>query len=145
MLVTSQAQYSTNEVVLLSYLTCSMLMSDDLRLPRRGIEPESSGFWEVGSTARPLPLPCKNWFKQKPAIGGLGSAVSSSTGVLGGTPRRWRFWYISDWIGIMYGIRRVHSLIAFPSLNDTAQYHQVVTIYGNNSVLYWVKLPTVFV
>ena len=36
---------------------CSMLMSDDLWLPKRGIEPRSSGFREVGSTARPLPLP----------------------------------------------------------------------------------------
>ena len=33
-----------------------MLMSDDLRLPRRGIKPRPSWFREVGSTARPLLL-----------------------------------------------------------------------------------------
>ena len=56
-MVTSQAQHSTNEGVLRSNSACSMLMSDDLRLPRRGIEPRPFGFREVGSTARPLPLP----------------------------------------------------------------------------------------
>ena len=35
----------------------TMLMSDDLRLPRRGIEPRPSGFQDIGSTSRPLPLP----------------------------------------------------------------------------------------
>ena len=34
-----------------------MLMSDDLRLPRRGIEPRPSGFRDIGSTSRPSPLP----------------------------------------------------------------------------------------
>ena len=43
-MVTSQAQHSTNEGVLSSNSACSMLMSDDLRLPRRGIEPGPSGF-----------------------------------------------------------------------------------------------------
>ena len=32
-------------------------MSDDLRLPRRGIEPRPSGFRDIGSTSRPSPLP----------------------------------------------------------------------------------------
>ena len=49
--------YSPNVWVLRSYSTSSMLKSNDLRLPRRGIEPVPSGFWEVGSTARPLPPP----------------------------------------------------------------------------------------
>ena len=56
-MVTSQAQHSTNERVLLSNSACSMLMSDDLRLPRRGIEPRPSGFRDIGSTFRPSPLP----------------------------------------------------------------------------------------
>ena len=43
-MVTSQAQHSTNEGVLRSNSACSMLMSDDLRLPRRGIEPWPFGF-----------------------------------------------------------------------------------------------------
>ena len=43
-MVTSQAQHSANEGVLRSNSACSMLMSDDLRLPRRGIEPRPSGF-----------------------------------------------------------------------------------------------------
>ena len=54
-MVTSQAQHSTNERVLRSNSACSMLMSDDLRLPRRGIEHRPSGFRDVDSTARPLP------------------------------------------------------------------------------------------
>ena len=56
-MVTSQAQHSTNEGVLSSNSACSMLMSDDLRLPRRGLEPRLSGFRIVDSTARPLSLP----------------------------------------------------------------------------------------
>ena len=51
------AWHSTNEGVLRSNSACSMLMSDDLRLPIRGIEPWPSRFREVDSTARPLPLP----------------------------------------------------------------------------------------
>ena len=48
-------------VILSVYLSIySMLMSDDLRLPRRGIEPWPSGFREVASTARPWLLPCCN-------------------------------------------------------------------------------------
>ena len=42
-MVTSQAQHSTNEGVLRSNSACSMLMSDDLRLPRQGIEPQPRG------------------------------------------------------------------------------------------------------
>ena len=56
-MVTSQAQPSTNEGVLRSNSACSMLMSDDLRLPRRGIEPRPPRFRQVNSTARPLPIP----------------------------------------------------------------------------------------
>ena len=56
-MVTSQAQHSTNEGVPRSNSACSMLMSDDLRLPRRGIEPRPSGFRDIGSTSRPSPLP----------------------------------------------------------------------------------------
>ena len=56
-MVTSQAQHSTNEGVLRSNSACSMLMRDDLRLPRRGIEPRPPGFRQVDCTARPLPLP----------------------------------------------------------------------------------------
>ena len=37
-MVTSQAQPSTSEGVLRSNSACSMLMSDDLRLPRRGLK-----------------------------------------------------------------------------------------------------------
>ena len=55
-MVTSQTQHSTNEGVLRSNSPCSMLMSKDLRLPRRGLEPRLSGFREVSSMARPLPL-----------------------------------------------------------------------------------------
>ena len=40
--VISQAQHSTNVRVLRSNSACSMLMSDDLRLPRRGLEPPGS-------------------------------------------------------------------------------------------------------
>ena len=54
------ARHSTNEGVLRSNSACSMLMSDDLRLPRWGIEPRPSGFRDIDSTARPLPLPCGN-------------------------------------------------------------------------------------
>ena len=50
---TSQAQHSTNEGVLRNNSACSMLMSDDLRLPRRGIEPRPSEFRDIGSTAKP--------------------------------------------------------------------------------------------
>ena len=39
----------TPEVVLRSNSECSMLMSDDLRLPRQGLESRPSGFREVGS------------------------------------------------------------------------------------------------
>ena len=56
-MVTSQAQHSTNEGVLRSNSACSMVMSNDLRLLRRGIEPRPFGFWDIGSTARPSPLP----------------------------------------------------------------------------------------
>ena len=56
-LLAMQAQHSTNEGVLRSNSACSMLMSDDLRLPRRGIEPRPSGFRDIGSTSRPSPLP----------------------------------------------------------------------------------------
>ena len=49
--------YSTSEGVLRSNSACSMLMSDDLRLPRRGIEPRPSGFRDIGSTSKPSPLP----------------------------------------------------------------------------------------
>ena len=56
-MVTSQAQHSTHEGVLRSNSACSMLMSDDLRLPRRGIEPRPSEFRDIGSTSRPSPLP----------------------------------------------------------------------------------------
>ena len=49
-MVTSQALLSTNEGVLRSNSACSMLMSDDLRLSRRGIEPRPSGFRDIGST-----------------------------------------------------------------------------------------------
>ena len=56
-MVTSHAQHSTNEGVLRSNSACSMLMSDDLWLPRRGIEPRPTGFREVDSTAMPLPFP----------------------------------------------------------------------------------------
>ena len=55
-MVTSQTQHSTNEGVLRSNSACSMLMSDDLRLPRRGIEPRPSGFRDIDSTSRPSPL-----------------------------------------------------------------------------------------
>ena len=51
------ARHSSNEGVLRSNSACSMLMSDDLRLPRRGIEPRPSGFRDIGSTARPCPSP----------------------------------------------------------------------------------------
>ena len=50
-------RHSTNEGVLRSNSACSMLMSINLLLPRRGLEPRPSGFLEVDSTARPLPLP----------------------------------------------------------------------------------------
>ena len=56
---TNQAQHSTNEGVLLSISAWAMLVSVDLRLPRRGLEPGPSGFWEVDSTARTLPLSMK--------------------------------------------------------------------------------------
>jgi len=82
---------------LLSYSTCSMLMSDDLRLLRRGIEPGPSGFGEFGSTAGPLPLHCENWFKQKPDIGGLKRASCKLFyRGLGWNPRRWQFFCILD-------------------------------------------------
>ena len=55
-MVTSQAQHSTNEGVLGNNSAYSMLMRDDLRLPRAGIKPRPSGLREVGSTARLLPL-----------------------------------------------------------------------------------------
>ena len=61
-MVTSQAQHSTNEGVLRSNSACSMLMSDDLRLPRRGIEPRPSGFRDIGSTSGPSPLPVVGYF-----------------------------------------------------------------------------------
>ena len=50
-MVTSQTQHGTNEGVLRSNSACSMLMNDDLRLPRRGIEPRPPG-----SEASSLPL-----------------------------------------------------------------------------------------
>ena len=53
---TSQARNSTNKEVPCSNYACSMLMNDDLRLPRWGIEPRPHGFREVGSAAKPLPL-----------------------------------------------------------------------------------------
>ena len=56
-MVTSQTQHSTNEGVLRSNSACSMLISDDLWLPRRGIEPRPSGFRDIDSTSRPSPLP----------------------------------------------------------------------------------------
>ena len=56
-MVTSQTQHCTNEGVLRSNSACSMLMSDDLRLPRRGIEPRPFGFRDIDSTSRPSPLP----------------------------------------------------------------------------------------
>ena len=56
-MVTSQAQHSSNEGVLRSNSAGSMLISDDLRLLRQGIEPRPSGFRDIVSTARPLPLP----------------------------------------------------------------------------------------
>ena len=56
-MVTSQTQHCTNEGVLRSNSACSMLMSDDLRLPSRGIEPRPSGFRDIDSTSRPSPLP----------------------------------------------------------------------------------------
>ena len=58
-MVTSQTQHSINEGVLRSNSACSMLMSDDLRLPKRGIEPRPSGFRDIGSTSRLSPLPIK--------------------------------------------------------------------------------------
>ena len=63
-MVTSQAQHSTNEGVLRSNSACSMLMNDDLRLPRRGIEPRPSGFRDIDSTSRPSPLPLGLKFKR---------------------------------------------------------------------------------
>ena len=57
---TNQAPHSKapcNEGVLRSNSACSMLMSDDLRLPRWGIEPRPSGFRDISSTARSSPLP----------------------------------------------------------------------------------------
>ena len=60
-MVTSQAQHSTNDLgVLRSNSACSMLMSDDLRLPRRGIESRVPR-QDIGSTAMPLPLPCVSY------------------------------------------------------------------------------------
>ena len=56
-LVTSQTQHNTHEGVL-SNSACSVLISDDLQLPKRGLKPDPSRFWEVGSIARPLPLLC---------------------------------------------------------------------------------------
>ena len=52
-MVTSQAQHSTNEGVLRSNSACSMLMSDDLRLPRRGIEPRPFGFRSTRFVVKP--------------------------------------------------------------------------------------------
>ena len=51
------AKHSTNEGVMRSNSACSMLMSDDLRLPRRGIDPRPSGFRDIGSTSRPFSRP----------------------------------------------------------------------------------------
>ena len=56
-MVTGQAQHNTNEGVLRGNSACSLLMSDDLQLPRRGIKPRPSGFRGLDSTVRPLPLP----------------------------------------------------------------------------------------
>ena len=53
------ARHSTNEGVLRSNSAQCCMMSDDLRLPRRGIEPRPSGFRDIGSTARPSPLPSR--------------------------------------------------------------------------------------
>ena len=47
---------STNEGVLRSNSGDAMLMSNYLRLPRRGIKPRPSGFRDIRSTTRPLPL-----------------------------------------------------------------------------------------
>ena len=54
--VTSHVQHRNNKGVLRSNSECSMLMSNDLQLQRQGIEPWPSGFQEVDSTTRPLPL-----------------------------------------------------------------------------------------
>ena len=59
------AKHSTNEGVLCSNSACSMLMSDDLRLPRQGIKPRPSEFRGIGSTARPSPLPIESVSSQK--------------------------------------------------------------------------------
>ena len=56
-IITNQAQHSTNEGVLRSNSACSMLMSDNLQLPWQGIESRLSRLWDIGSTARPSPLP----------------------------------------------------------------------------------------
>ena len=55
-MVTSQTQHCTNEGVLRSNSACSMLISEDLRLPRRGIESRPSGIRDIDSTSRPSPL-----------------------------------------------------------------------------------------
>ena len=39
------------------YYQRAQWMSDDLRLPRRGIEPQPSGFRDIGSTGRYRPSP----------------------------------------------------------------------------------------
>ena len=41
-------------------------MSDDLRLPRRGIEPRPSGFRDIGSTSRPSPLAISPSYTRSP-------------------------------------------------------------------------------
>ena len=53
-MVTSQAQHQRGNC---SNSACSRLMSDDLRLPRRRIEPRTSRFRGPDSTTRLLPLP----------------------------------------------------------------------------------------
>ena len=57
-LLARHSAYSPDEGVLRSN-SCVFNADErrDLRLPRRGIEPRPSGFRDIGSTARPLPLP----------------------------------------------------------------------------------------
>ena len=59
-----QSRYINNQSLLLLFTITvhlwkfpSSLISIELRLPRRGLEPGPSGFWEVNSTARSSPLP----------------------------------------------------------------------------------------
>ena len=70
-------------------------MSDDLRLPRRGLEPRPSGFREVSSTARPLPRLLsgyviswiRSYLTDRSSFVKIDSSSSPSTTILTGVPQ----------------------------------------------------------